>query len=112
MTVIRFRFDMNDRGLTWEDYETIEMAQDGVVKMHRLRPLVARFMTGENGQYLPHKQAMDVLGKLPLDEVKDVFQKFTQAVQDAAVPNASGGSLPPPSEADTPVSPSPDGSQP
>jgi hypothetical protein len=109
--VIRFRFNRSDPGLTWEEYEAIEMAQEGELKLRRMRPLVARFMIDEQGGSIPHKQALDILGKLPLEEVKDVFTKFAEALQDTAVPKASGNSLNSPSEA-TPPSGFPGGSQP
>src|SRR3989304_1560917 len=51
--MIRFLINREKLGLTWEEYETIELAQEGDVKMRRLRPLVARFMVGEDNQPLP-----------------------------------------------------------
>jgi hypothetical protein len=90
MDTIRFQINKDKTGLTWEEYETIELAQEGDVKMRRLRPLVARFMVDEQGQPLPHKDAVDILGRLPLDEIKDVFAKFTEAMTTSAVPLASG----------------------
>ena len=108
-STIRFKFDRNNPGLTWEEYEAIEMAQDGELKMRQMRPLVARFMVDDKGQPIAHKQAMATLGKLPMEEVRDVFTKFADALKDAAVPNGSGSSSLPPSEASTPASPSQDG---
>ena len=77
-------------GLTWEEYETIELAQEGEVKMRRLRPLVARFMVNENNEPLPHAQAVATLGKLPMDEVREVFEAFINAMKEAAIPNDKG----------------------
>ena len=112
MDPIRFVINKEKTGLTWEEYETIELAQEGDVKMRRLRPLVARFMVDENSQPLPHKQALDILGKLPLDEVQDVFVKFADAMKVSAVPKANGTPLNSPSEAALPASASLPGSQP
>jgi hypothetical protein len=44
-----------------------------------------------------------------MEEVRDVFTKFADALKDAAVPNGSGSSSLPLSEASTPASPSQDG---
>jgi hypothetical protein len=108
MDQIRFVINRNKTGLTWEEFETIELAQEGDVKMRRLRPLVARFMVDESGQPLPHEQAIKVLGKLPLDEVKDVFQKFAEAMTNSAVPLANRTPSSSPSAANS-AAPSPDG---
>ena len=92
--------------MTWEEYETIELAQEGDVKMRRLRPVVARFMVDENNQPLPHPQALAILGKLTMDEVKDVFEQFANAMRESAVPNETGRQLNSASEASlTPPSP-------
>ena len=107
-TVIRFKIDRDKNNMTWEDYETIELAQEGEVKLRLLRPLVARFMVDENGNPIPHKDAMKTLASLPLVEVRDVFTQFANAFRETAVPNPSGGSSKPPSEV-VPPSESPDG---
>ena len=109
--MIRFLINREKIGLTWEEYETIELAQEGDVKMRRLRPLVARFMVGEDNQPLPHPQALAILGKLPMDEVKDVFEQFASAMKESAVPNANGRQLNSASEASL-TPPSPTGAEP
>jgi hypothetical protein len=109
MEPIRFKFNRDNPGLTWEEYEAIELAQEGTVKLRLMRPLVARFMVDEQGQPITHKRALDILGKLPLEEVRDVMMKFSEALRDSAVPSPSGDSLRQPLEA-TPTSESPAGS--
>ena len=109
--MIRFLINREKIGLTWEEYETIELAQDGDVKMRRLRPVVARFMVDEKDQPLPHSQALAILGALPMEEVKDVFEQFANAMRESAVPNASGRPLNSDSEASL-TPPSPTGAEP
>lgn len=115
MTAIRFQINretiMHD--ITIEEWEAMERAQDGDAKIYRLRPVLARFVVGEDGKLIPQEQALKEMGKIPFDEfMKDVFTAFFDALKDSAVPNASGSSSKLPSEASTPASPSPDGSQP
>ena len=109
--MIRFLINREKIGLTWEEYETIELAQEGDVKMRRLRPVVARFMVDENNQPLPHTQALAILGKLPMDEVKDVFEQFANAMRESAIPNGSGRQSSLASEASL-TPPSPTGAEP
>jgi hypothetical protein len=111
-SMIRFLINKDTMGLTWEEYETIELAQEGNVKLRNLRPLVARFMVDEASKPLPHKAAMAELGKLPLDEINDVFTKFADAMRDTAIPKANGTLSAQPSEPVSPPSESPIGSQP
>jgi hypothetical protein len=72
-----------------------------------MRPLVARFLVSDMGLPIPHKDAMAILGKLPLEELQDVFLKFADAMRLSAVPNMNGDSLrqhteaPPASESPT-----------
>jgi hypothetical protein len=96
------------QAMTWAEYESIKLAQEGGLKLYKLRPLCARFMVDDNRQALPHEQAMRILGALPLSELNDVMGKFAKAFSDAAIPNQSGDSLSGPLEA-TPASESPAG---
>jgi hypothetical protein len=95
--------------LTWEEYEAFEGAQDGKIKLSQLRPLIARFMVDEAQKPLPHAAAMKQLAVLPVAQIKDVFQKFSESLTGAAVPNVNGSSSKLPSEAAQP-SESPAGS--
>lgn len=73
-----------------EEYEAIEMAQDGDVKMYRLRPLLARFVVNEDGSPMDHKLAMKVLGKITLGDWGEVINAFVTAMRDSTVPKANG----------------------
>lgn len=97
--------------MTEEEYEAIEMAQDGQGRLYRIRPLMARFMVDEVGQALDHKAAKETLGKIPMGEWADVTQKFVDAFRDTAIPNGNGSLSSLPSEANT-TAPRPDGVQP
>lgn len=111
-TVVRFQIDRNSvfKSISTEEYEAMERAQDGDAKIYRLRPVLARFMVGEDGNILEHTRAMQTLAKLPFEEfMRDVFPAFFKTLQETAVPNQSGGSSQPPSEASTQASPSLDG---
>ena len=92
-----------------EDWEAIERAQDGDVKLYLLRPFFSKFLVDEQGKSIPYAQAFKMLGKVPLDDWKDIIQSFTDALQNASVPKANGNSLKPPSDQNMPSSESPAG---
>ena len=105
-TVIRFQINRGEvmKAISTEEYEAMEMAQDGDAKIYRLRPVLARFMVNDKGEAIPHAAALRTLGKLPFDEfMRDVFPAFFKTLQETAVPNESGGSSKPPLEADLPA---------
>lgn len=81
-----------------EDYEAIERAQDGDVKLYRLRPVMARFMVDENNQPVPFEQAMKQLGRVSLPQFAEFMKTFASDMKEAAVPKVSGGSSLPPSD--------------
>ncbi len=106
---MQLRFSMNKEllnSMTEEEYEAIEMAQDGQARLYRLRPLMARFMVDEQGQSLPHEAAKRQLGQIPMGEWADVTNQFANAFRETAIPNANGRPSSSPSEASTPASPS------
>jgi hypothetical protein len=110
---IRFRFDAEERKkrLSWDDLDTMEMIQEGEASSRRIKALAARFMTDDKGQYLPYDKALKTLGALMEEEIADVLVKFSEAIQEAALPkaNASGSSSHSVAPSQTPT-PSPDGS--
>lgn len=87
-----------DRGdtmkrISTDEYEALERASDGEVKIYRLRPVLARFMIDEAGNPIPHDMAMKQLGAMPFEEfMTDVFAAFFKTMQDLAVPNVNGNS--------------------
>ena len=87
---VRFYFDRNQKRMTWDDLNTIEMMREGNVSTRGLMALAARFMADEHNNYLPHDKAMKVLGGLNEDDIKSVLAQFTEAMQGAAVPNTNG----------------------
>ena len=76
-----------------EEYEAFERAQDGDLKMYRLRPAMCRFMVDENNIPVPHKEAMKIPGKLKIKHYKDFVNQFFEAMQNKAVPKESGSPL-------------------
>lgn len=97
-------------GMTWEEFETFERAQEGDMKLHQLRPILARFLTNGNDKPMPHAKAMKVLGELPIPKIKEAIEAFVAALKDNAVPKVSGDSSSSPLEASPAESESPDGS--
>lgn len=75
--------------MTEEEYEAIEMAQDGQARLYRLRPLMARFMVDEQNIPLSHEAAKKQLGKIPMGEFADVTTKFADAFRAYAIPPSS-----------------------
>jgi hypothetical protein len=113
--MVRFQINKSTiaKEISTQEYEALEMAQDGDAKVYRLRPLVARFMVDDNGLPIPHAQAVRELGKLPLEEfLQDVVTAFTGALMETAIPKANGTQLRQPSEQVTQILESPAGSQP
>jgi len=110
---IHFHIDENSiKALTWEEYEAFEQAQDGDMKLYRLRPVLARFVIGENGNKpLPHRKAMQVLGALPLSEMPNIIETFVNAIRDGVIPKENGSPSNSPLEADQADSVSPAGSE-
>jgi hypothetical protein len=89
---MQIRFYINKallESMAEEEYEAIEMAQEGEVKLYRLRPLMARFMVDENRKPLSHDLAKKILGKVPLGEFSSVTMQFVDAFKELAVPNGS-----------------------
>lgn len=110
---MNLRFKLNAEEIKkWpeEDYEAIEMAQDGEVKFYRLRPIMARYLVDEAGKPLPKAIALKQLGKIPIDEWAEVVRQFAAGITSVAVPNASRSLSELPSEVNS-QAPSPDGSQ-
>ena len=113
---IKLHFHFSDtlvNDLTWEEYETFETAQDGDLKLSRLRPLMARFMVDEKLKPIPHPTALKTLGKVPMNEIQFVIKDFMSSIMDAAVPKEKETPSSQPSQPAIPPSiESPDGSQP
>lgn len=76
--------------LTWDDLDTIELARDGELKSHQLRSFLARFMVGEDLKPLPHDKAKKALGKVAVNQIKDVMQQFSDALVAGAIPPPNG----------------------
>jgi hypothetical protein len=113
MTTIRFQINEETayKQIATEEWEAMERAQDGDVKIYRLRPVLARFMVDEEGKPLTQEQALKISGKMPFDEfMGDVFPAFFEALRSAAVPKANGNSSNQLSPASTPASEFPIGS--
>lgn len=88
---IRFHFtEQSTKSLTWEEYEALERAQDGEMKLYLIRPLLARFVVDEEGAAVSHARAMKMIAKLELTQVKDVIQSFMEALKEQAVPKENG----------------------
>lgn len=102
----------NVNNLNWEEYEVFERVQDGeAIKLYRLRPVLARFMVDDKVQPLKHEDAMKILSKIPMREIKDVVTRFMEGLQNSTVPKVNGDSLKSPSEVEPQASESPAGSE-
>ncbi len=92
-----------------EDYEAFERAQDGEIKMYRLRPAICRFMVNDKNEPIPYEQAMKLSGKRKVGQYKDFIESFFKTMNDAAIPKVNGSSSKSPTEVELAVSPSLDG---
>lgn len=96
---IRFRMTENVmNSLSTEEYEALERAQDGDIKMYRLRPVFARFVVDEYGMPVDHNKAMKMIGTVPIAQIGEIVKGFMSALQGAAVPKKNGNSLSQPSD--------------
>lgn len=113
MTKIIFLFDEEKRKkrLRWKDLKTVEKLGKGGASFTDTQQLAARFMVGEDRNYLPTDTAIEILDELTQEEIGDVLKQFTDAITESAVPKVSATPSPSPSQASTPASPSPDGLQ-
>ena len=72
------------------DYEAFERAQDGDVKLYRLRPAITRFMVDKDNKPIPFDEAIKVSSKLKVKDMKNFIQKFFEVMKQSAVPKANG----------------------
>jgi hypothetical protein len=87
--VIRFHFDGNQA--SWKDIKIIEKLTNGTpVSQEDLQLLAAHFMVDEKGAYLPEDKAVRILDGLKQAEIMETMTQFTDAIQEALIPKASG----------------------
>lgn len=106
---MEIKFLINEQSInnmTWEEFETFERAQEGDMKLYRLRPVLARFMQNGNNDFMEHNKAMKVLAELPISKIKETINLFMSTLKDGAIPNANGSESKSPLEAITADSPS------
>jgi len=112
---MEIHFLINEKSInnmTWEEFETFEQAQEGDMKLYRLRPILARFMTNGNDLPMVHKDAMKILGTLPVSKIKETIELFMGTLKNGTIPKANGSESKSQSEQTSADSPSLDGSQP
>jgi hypothetical protein len=98
VTKLKFRMSENMmNALTTEEYEALERAQDGEIKMYRLRPVFARFVVEEDSSPMDHAKAMRLIGEVPISQIGEVVKGFMRALQGAVIPKENGSSSPLPS---------------
>ena len=97
--------------LIWEDGETLERAQEGDVKLYKLRPLLSNFVIDENGKPVKHADAMKLIAKVPFKQIPQIVEAFTNALKDGTVPKENGSLSEPLSPASSEDSPSLPGSE-
>lgn len=101
---MEIKFLINEKSvneMTWEEYETFERAQEGDVKLYRLRPILARFMLNGNNDFMEHEKAMKVLSKVPVGKIKETIEMFMNALKGSVVPKVNGTPSNLPSEVPT-----------
>lgn len=62
------------------------------LRMRELRDLFGAFVVDENGEYLGSDAGRKAIGHLTITELQDVAEQFKTALQDAFLPQQSGGS--------------------
>ena len=90
---MQIEFLINEKSvneMTWEEYETFERAQEGDLKLYRLRPILARFMLNGNNDFMEHDKAMKILADIPVAKIKETIELFMNSLKGSVVPKASG----------------------
>jgi hypothetical protein len=88
-----FYFEITEEkinSMSLENYEALERAQDGEVKIYKIRPVLCRFMVDENGNDIQYEEALKVTSKLGVKEFGEFVNQFFIAVKEKAVPKANG----------------------
>lgn len=76
--------------ITLDDVIALEEKQSSKT----MKDILARFVLGENDEYLPYDQALLQVGKLTMRELKEVSTQFADAMkgmQNEALPNSGSG---------------------
>lgn len=97
----KIHFHLNEtivNALTWEEYEALERAEDGELKLYQIRPVLARFLANEDNSPVEHKIAMKQLAAIPVQQIPEIIKQFMDDLRRAAIPKASGDSSSPPSD--------------
>lgn len=72
--MVNFKFEGAPKdNLTWDDLEILESGKMGASK-----GVLARFVVGGDGNYLPFDEANKTLGKLKLSEIEGVLKQFME----------------------------------
>ncbi len=113
---MEIKFQVNKKTIqdeiSTEEWEAMEMAQDGTPRIYRLRPILARFVLGDDGKIMTQADGLKLMAKMPLSEfMRDVFPAFFNALNGTAVPNTSGTPSMSPSTASSTQAASLSGSQ-
>lgn len=98
MGVSELRFTLDPDLIAWEDFDALEEVMENLQKpggFRKLRPTVAGYMLNERGQIMDRGEAMAILGKLKVADIKSVLDALMAAkkrVVDDAVPPTEPGS--------------------
>jgi hypothetical protein len=95
-TQITFRVNPETiyKEISTEEWEAMERAMDGKPRIYQLRPILARFVVGVDGNLLPQDKGMEAMRAIPIhDFLNDVFPAFFKTLSEGAVPNASASRL-------------------
>lgn len=92
--------------ISTEEWEAMERAMDGKPRIYQLRPILARYVVGADGNILPQEKGMEAMRTIPIhDFLNDVFPAFFKTLSDGAVPKGSATQLASPSAASTTTAP-------
>ena len=110
---IKFLFDTEaiKKRFTVFDKITFEHLQGGVEETERLVILMSHFMVDEKNEPISEEKGISTIVRLNQIDYADVAKKFIEAMQEVAIPKASGSSSNLPSDRGQEV-PLPPGQQP
>jgi hypothetical protein len=97
---VKIRFMFEGERLTWKYLKIWRRLTNGESRVpeEEMQALAAHFMVDKDNKYLPEAKAIEILDDLSPADMRDVLQKFAQAISESAVPPTSGSASTSPSD--------------
>jgi hypothetical protein len=91
---MKVHFHIDTEQVTLDDLIMVEELQSNKLPAKQLKEFVCRFAADESGAMLPHAEALQMVGKMTIAELRVAFEALgakVQELQATAVPPATSG---------------------